>query len=968
MPADNNYKEILKEVCDKLNSIDSVKEIDVLNIKNSVEALENLVADSQAKLNFEAIKNKLEKIAFQVDSCNETLLKDLYNDINDLKDAYKGIGTYLKGMQNANNNAVTTSDFKEFQKQHFDFSVKANTAIYNEITALKENSSVGKNIEVLNRIEAQIVNMHHNLSDYIEQLASKLQSSSFGDGINNIDEIGAIMSDLNTLNQKNIKQTNSLIKDFQTKFENFQNADFKDQFAKISEIYDNLNMIHAWTEKVGLLNKSIENVYARLGANIDFDDVSDKIDIIYENISALNNWSMKIDSTNDNVADIISKLSGLENCIKDTKNIKNTITEFKKHFNETFSEDIDFVDLSDKIDIVYENLSSLNSWANKIDIISNKVDKIDSFTSEHDFSDDIENISDKVNEISLNIAKQDYSADIKNISDKVDGISLTVSNQDYSSDIQNISDKIDNISLTVSNQDYSSDIQNISDKVDDISLTVSNQDYSSDIQNISDKVDDINSAISNIDYSSNIKYISEKVDSISSTIEEYDVLSKIDLIYENINLLNEWVNKIDNISAFSKELDNKFTSANSDLNAKIVELSESLEKTEKILLDVPDIKDKLDEISSELNIITKSTKDDSESYIYTLLDIESDFLKLNKFLDEKALIFQELISNRTANISEILNSNTEKTTQDINSLKEKFEALNDDISSISIRTNKLILSADDANKEFKSYLDLFKISLDSFNEAKDNFNPEMKFNALSEKLSDLIKLMHNSLTAGRNLNNAFIYLAEWIDATGSSLNNIQNYLETIRTVDLKLISDNTLNRKDSELLNEIVSLKTTLKLSFDKINALEETFNNYKTDDFSEIKSLLTGIIVQLNTALTPDIDSLNERIDKLSEENNNRFTQLENLLQEKIKYQDNHISRIEAKFDHLSSKFDKLIDAMSEDHNFELKDILNFIAGQISSTKETLDNQQNGLEEVSKKLENFDSGINKIVSYIEED
>ena len=84
MSAENNYEEILEEVCEKINNLDTAKEIDVLEIKNSVESIENLITDTQAKVNFAEIKEKLETIADQVDNCNEALLKDLFNDINEL--------------------------------------------------------------------------------------------------------------------------------------------------------------------------------------------------------------------------------------------------------------------------------------------------------------------------------------------------------------------------------------------------------------------------------------------------------------------------------------------------------------------------------------------------------------------------------------------------------------------------------------------------------------------------------------------------------------------------------------------------------------------------------------------------------------------------------------------------------------------------------------------------------------------
>ena len=51
--------------------------------------------------------------------------------------------------------------------------------------------------------------------------------------------------------------------------------------------------------------------------------------------------------------------------------------------------------------------------------------------------------------------------------------------------------------------------------------------------------------------------------------------------------------------------------------------------------------------------------------------------------------------------------------------------------------------------------------------------------------------------------------------------------------------------------------------------------------------------MVQLNTALTPDIDSLNERIDKLTEQQSNKMTELETLLQEKINLQEKEINSL---------------------------------------------------------------------------
>lgn len=770
MATENNYEEILEEVCEKINSLDAIKEIDVLEIKSSVEAIEGLITDTQAKLNFQDIKDKLETLADQIDNCNEALLKDLFSDINELKENSNSVSQHIENLQNVQNLALTSAEFEEFQKQQLDLALKTNENIYQELTAIKEGAQVVDNSEGIKRLENQLENLHKNLSTYIEQMVTKVENTP------DIDQISSIMADLSSVQQKSIKQTNTLIKELQTKFKGFQadfeNKDFANQLSKIDEIYDSLSIIRTWIDKVGYINQSIENVYARLGESIDFDDVAEKVDIIYENISALNNWTSKIDSVDGAMTDMQSKIASLSAFMADTKNISNTISIIKEKFENTFSEELDFEDITNKMDIVYENLSAINDWAAKVDVIN------------------------------------------------------------------------------------------------------------------------------------------EKVSTMNNAFEEDMISSKVDLIYENIGLLNEWVSRIDNISNRSDELD-----------SKINELTQNLTNASKIIEDVPNIKDQLENLSGELNTITRSTRNDADSYIYTLLDIESDFLKLHQFLDDK----------------------TNTTTNDINSLKEKFEELNNDISSISIRTNKLILSADESNKEFKTYLETFKNTIQALDMQRAEFNPDLKFTLISEKLTEMVKLMQTNLTANQNINNAFIYLAEWIDATGGILNNMASDIATLKTQAPNISAEN---------LDE---LKEETDESLEKISELEKTVSSLSTEDVSEIRNQLTGIMVQLNTALTPDIDSLNAKIDKLSEENNNKFTELETAMKEKIDFQSKQIVALEEKIDNLSTKFDKLIDAMSEEHNnYEIKDVLTYIATQTAAANEG--------------IKGFNTNINKIVSYIEED
>ncbi len=988
--------------------------------------------------------------------------ENIYNEIDKIKENTESINSHIENLQNIQNLALTSAEFSEFQKQQLDLALKSNENIFNELNSIKEVSQNAQTsgVENIDNLKIQLENLHTNLKNYVEQIVSKLE------GTPRIDDIASVVSDLNSVQQKSIKQTNQLIKDLQTGFNelstDFRGKDFENQITKISEIYDSLNIINAWIEKVGYINQSIENVYARMGENIDFDDVAEKVDIIYENISALNSWTMKVDNIDGTVGDVQTKLSALSVCIENTRNIANTLNTLKEFIDSTFSPDIDFDDISNKMDIVYENLSSINEWANKIDTVSENISKLNT---------------------------------------------------------------------------------------------------SFDADAFAGKIDDISEKISNVD----------------EVFSKDMISSKIDLVYENIGLLNEWVSKIDDIAHKSEELDVKYTKANDSLNIKIDEIAETLSNASKIIQDVPNLKDKLDRLSGELHSITcAETKDDTDSYIYTLMDIESDFLKLYKFLDDTSKV----------------------TSQDINSLKECFSELTDDISSISIRTNKLILSADDANKQFKLYLDDFKNVIEN----QKNYDPDHRYLLLESKIHDMVMLVHKSVAANKNLNTAFMYLAEWIDATGCVISSIRDDIETVKTEqaknketpnatfddikllsdklnslnnsifsisagiesikeaqtnkpeipnatfnDIKLLSDklnslnnsissisagiesvkeaqtkepeipnatfddikllseklNSLNDSISSISADIESVKEAqtkepevpnatfddIKLLSEKLNSLndsissisadiesvkeeqtkkpevpnatfddmkvlaegldsvnenifelkkniaeikdnfdivqknidavnsvlsevsevnelnpvvvemalelknntlqiqefkkeagaltskiallEDSFASIKTDDTAELKSMITGVMVQLNTALTPDIDSLNEKIEKVSEDNGNKFTELETLMKEKIEIQAKQINSLEEKIENLSGKFDKLIDVMGENNmSLEVKDVLSYIASQMAATNEAISAQSASSEvikEVADKLTSFDTNINKIVSYIEE-
>ena len=846
--AADNYKEILEEVCNKIKNINSVNEIDISDIKNSVESIENLVTDTQAKLNFQEIKEKLETISYNINSCNEAYVKNLYNDINNLKTDLGNVEKFLENIRNNQNLSLTTAEFEEFQKQQLDFNLKNQENLFKELEQIKDKTQSPSGSENLGKLESDLNNLHGALSSYLEQIISNVQKFP------NLEEIMSVMNNINKVHQHNISETNELVKELQTSVSNFssdlRNSDFAKQISKISAIYESLNIVQAWVEKAGYINKSIESLYSKLGDNLNFNDWSQKIDSIYNNIQDLSNLTLRIDEFNASVDEIESNLS------------KNALTNITGN--------IDFEDAFNKVDIVYENVSELNN-------IASKIDKVDSSVS------DLSEITDKIDIVYENISE------LNTLVEKIDKVDSSVS------DFSEITDKIDVIYENIS------ELNIIASKIDKIDSSVVN--FNSAITELTSKISEFTNSQDSL--KENLKSL------LPEDFDIIDITNKIDIIYDNLQLLNEWAGKIDNIdkntsliSTIESKIDNinKNTSLINTMESKIDDISknteninDSLSKSVIVLEGLPDIEEKLDELSKNIHI--------------SLNDIEEDFSKLNQYID---------------------NSN-QVTSDDINSIKEKFSELNDDLSSISVRTNKLILSADDANKEFKNYLEIFKNTIDEFSNKQLSYNPEIKFAVLGQKLNKMTTLIHNNIIANNNINKAFVYLAEWIDASGKVLNDIQNGIESLNA------------------------------------SAFKE--NN---EEISEIKSLISSIIVQINTSLSPNIDLINEKIEKLTEEDSHNFEESANIINTKIDAHSKQINALESKIEKLSEKFDKLIEILTEDtKDYDTKDMLNYIVSQVSNLTESIKSNQNSDDAVKRledKISEFSSDVKKIVAYIEED
>ena len=277
----------------------------------------------------------------------------------------------------------------------------------------------------------------------------------------------------------------------------------------------------------------------------------------------------------------------------------------------------------------------------------------------------------------------------------------------------------------------------------------------------------------------------------------------------------------------------------------------------------------LKDVAEEIKKITANSEN-SEEYNYSLPDIESDLAKIR-------LILKELQTEKAA-----------KDEKDLD-ISERFEILNEDISSISKRTNKLILTAEDTNKKFKVYLDEFKGIMNHF--SVKNRQPYIE-----QKLDSAIRLVSSNAKSAQILNEAFMYFAQWVDETSETMEHNKNVLNNTQE-DIINISDRlsaiesemqALNEHYRSKLDENKELQMTVEKQNKLIVKLEQKLDKYgtveaKIDD--ETKSVIEYIATQtgLTAENTQDNKELSDKLDFLE----HKISSLSKSIQKIISYID---------------------------------------------------------------------------------
>ena len=392
-----------------------------------------------------------------------------------------------------------------------------------------------------------------------------------------------------------------------------------------------------------------------------------------------------------------------------------------------------------------------------------------------------------------------------------------------------------------------------------------------------------------------IDVISEE--SVASSNQLTEISTLIETLKTNISqiVLNEQKDQINNLlqelqSKFVTQLvqiaDNiSFEEQADDINENIIDSCENLK--EKITTDIESVKNdiqqlqndsetdnsKIVDILSQLNaiinnditgdlktlissfkLLTSGVKNDKD-YLYTLPDVESDLSKIRVDLTkiQKTLISSgEDIDEDKADITSKINSikkTVEKIQQspinsEIAEVKALFTGLNEDISSISKRTNKLIIASDEVNKALKSNVIAFTSLINNFEKQSREFYNSAFMKELDSKIENLSKMSASLVQSDQVMTEAFMYMGEWIDSASDSFDEIKTDVSKMKK---SLLSDETGAAQSLELTINNLSQKVDEQDS--KINAIDEKLNQLvaQQQETKELKSLIEYVASQVS-------------------------------------------------------------------------------------------------------------------------
>lgn len=845
------------------------------NVKEILTVIENLEKstlkdiNSSINENIDLIENKFSTVLDVLEKFNsETgLAGSIEEKFSALKQEIGLVNTDITGTIQSSRDEIL-QNFEDIKKSFDDFSDYDFNKLMADLKILLETSFMNFSVDVNGELASS--------SEAIMRL-----EQAYKDIFNKITLIEDCVSEKlqNDIELLNITiETNS--KNLQCLFEEKLDEYIGDMKSQIANMLEDTRVVDA-----------ISNTKEEI--NVKLDVVLDKQDNIEKNIT---------ETISNNAEDVSNKIYG---------NIFSLGEELKKHIKSTCDEVVEkTVDQTVKqtVEQTVEKCDTSKCEEN-IDILNEKIDILVSSTDK----DEILNSLDELG------AKTEQANDVLN--QKIDALVISTDNEEILHSLEEIEAKADKtgsdltetlesliarVDIIASDDSLKSDLENITEKLDDFEENT--EYFKNALDTLSNKVDII-AADNSLDMlydkfdefsetedkvAEMLTALHQKVDVIAMDDNDFDIEEEIDDIKELIfeqrkyfevasdekaNAIDKYLKdvllKLDNVDLEKNSEDIKETIMNALVS--LVDQISFVEETEEIKDFVEEktdaIKQGLIEVQNQLRQL--ASPDDDFGYSYTLQDVESDIAKLRVVITH---LSGNDFENLSGDIKKIVNSveglETTLTQEQIIGLKGNIEKLNEDILSISSRTNKILLTSDESNKALNDGLNNFGSLVEKLEDRLEYLDNTEATERLERKIESIQSMAVESANADKVFHQVMMYLGEWIDTTTENISSI-----TEKTSEINLIKENV--NDVIEKVSDIQDIKDNIEelrsAVPEKSELLSELENKFEQQE-ARIDRLEMKLEKILSTLEEKDDMVLNRKVDKIEKMLSRLGTNIEKL------------------------------------------------------------------------------------------
>lgn len=863
---ENLEKSTLKDINSSINeNIDLIENkfstvLDVLEKFNSETGLAGSIEEK-----FSALKQEIGLVNTDITGTIQSSRDEILQNFEDIKKSFDDFSDYDFNKLMADLKILLETSFMNFSVDVNGELASSSEAImrleqaykdiFNKITLIEDcvSEKLQNDIELLNiTIETNSKNLQclfeEKLDEYIgdmkSQIANMLEDTRVVDAISNTKEEINVKLDVVLDKQDNIEKNIT---------ETISNKIYGNIFSLGEELKNHIkSTCDEVVEKT--VDQTVKQTVEQTVEKCDTSKCEENIDILNQKVDAL----------------VLST---------DKDEIINSINEFgesAEQANNVLNEKIDILVSSTDKDEILNSLDELGAKTEQAnDVLNQKIDALAISTDNEEILHSLEEIEAKADKTG-----SDLTETLESLIARVD---IIASDDSLKSDLENITEKLDDFEENT--EYFKNALDTLSNKVDIIAA-----DNSLDM--LYDKFDEFSETEDKV--AEMLTALHQKVDVIAMDDNDFDIEEEIDDIKELIfeqrkyfevasdekaNAIDKYLKdvllKLDNVDLEKNSEDIKETIMNALVS--LVDQISFVEETEEIKDFVEEktdaIKQGLIEVQNQLRQL--ASPDDDFGYSYTLQDVESDIAKLRVAITH---LSGNDFENLSGDIKKIVNSveglETTLTQEQIIGLKGNIEKLNEDILSISSRTNKILLTSDESNKALNDGLNNFGNLVEKLEDRLEYLDNTEATERLERKIESIQSMAVESANADKVFHQVMMYLGEWIDTTTENISSI-----TEKTSEINLIKENVNNviEKVSDIQDIKDNIEELRSAVPEKSELLSELENKFEQQE-ARIDRLEMKLEKILSTLEEKDDMVLNRKVDKIEKMLSRLGTNIEKL------------------------------------------------------------------------------------------